>query len=72
MKECGMSRPGIDISNIADHSGCAAVYARVSTEDQGKGFSLPTQIEACQKLAEHDGYMVPESYLTKPFGLGFS
>ena len=30
----------------------AAIYARVSTEDQGKGFSIPTQIEACQKLAE--------------------
>ena len=30
----------------------AAVYARVSTDDQGKGFSIPTQIEACRKLAE--------------------
>jgi hypothetical protein len=25
--------------------------ARVSTEDQGNGFSIPMQIEACQKLA---------------------
>ncbi len=30
----------------------AAIYAHVSTEDQGKGFSIPTQIEACQKLIE--------------------
>jgi hypothetical protein len=29
----------------------AALYARVSTEDQGKGFSIPTQIDACQRLA---------------------
>jgi site-specific DNA recombinase len=41
----------------------AAIYVRVSTEDQGKGFSIPTQIEACQKLAEHEGYTVPESHL---------
>jgi site-specific DNA recombinase len=41
----------------------AAVYARVSTEDQGKGFSLPTQIEACQKLAAHEGYTVPETHV---------
>jgi hypothetical protein len=27
----------------------AAIYARASTEDQGKGYSIPTQIEACQK-----------------------
>ena len=41
----------------------AAIYARVSTEDQGKGFSIPTQIEACQKLAEREGYMVPETHV---------
>jgi site-specific DNA recombinase len=41
----------------------AAIYARVSTKDQGKGFSIPTQIEACQKLAAHEGYMVPESHV---------
>ena len=50
----------------------AAIYARVSTEDQGKGFSIPTQIEACQKLAEREGYTGIESHLSKPFGLGSS
>ena len=30
----------------------AAIYARMSTEDQGKGFSIPTQIDACQKLTD--------------------
>jgi site-specific DNA recombinase len=41
----------------------AAIYARVSTEDQADGYSLPTQIEACQKLAEREGWAVPEAYL---------
>lgn len=35
---------------------CAAMYAHVSTEDQGKDFSIPTQIEACQELAARAGY----------------
>jgi site-specific DNA recombinase len=47
----------------------AAIYARVSTEDQGKGYSIPTQIEACQKLAERAGYTVPESYIILDEGL---
>ncbi|MDQ3831692.1 MAG: recombinase family protein [Candidatus Tectomicrobia bacterium] len=41
----------------------AAIYARVSTEGQGKGFSIPTQIEAGQKLAEREGYTVPEAHV---------
>src|SRR5215510_16421266 len=40
----------------------AAVYGRVSTEEQGHGFSLPTQLAACLALADKEGYMVPESY----------
>jgi site-specific DNA recombinase len=43
----------------------AAIYARVSTEDQGKGFSIPTQIEACQKLAEREGYTVPDASISR-------
>jgi site-specific DNA recombinase len=49
------------MQNDADHARYAAIYARVSTEDQGKGFSIPTQIEACEKLAEREGYAVPET-----------
>jgi len=31
----------------------AAIYARVSTTDQAdKGYSLPTQLEACQAMAQ--------------------
>jgi pyruvoyl-dependent arginine decarboxylase (PvlArgDC) len=41
----------------------AAIYARVSTEDQGKGFSLPSQIAACQTLASKSGYTVPDSHV---------
>src|SRR5262245_14177495 len=42
----------------------AAIYARVSTTDQAdKGYSLPVQIEACQRLAQHHGYTVPEHYI---------
>ncbi len=47
----------------------AAIYARVSTEDQGKGFSIPTQLEACQKLAQRDGYTVPEAYILTDEGI---
>ncbi len=47
----------------------AVIYARVSTEDQGKGFSIPTQIAACQKLAEHEGYSVPDTHLLVDEGI---
>jgi DNA invertase Pin-like site-specific DNA recombinase len=47
----------------------AAIYARVSAEDQGKGFSIPTQIEACQKLAKHEGYTVLESHVLVDEGI---
>jgi len=41
----------------------AAIYARVSTEDQGKGYSLPTQIASCRQLLQREGYSVPEHYI---------
>jgi site-specific DNA recombinase len=48
----------------------AAIYVRVSTEDQGKGYSLPTQIEGCQRLAQQEGSHVPQSYVIKEEGTG--
>jgi hypothetical protein len=36
-----MPRSGTDANQVANRSGYAAVYARVSTEDQWKGFSFP-------------------------------
>lgn len=47
----------------------ATIYARVSTEDQGKGFSIPTQIEASQKPAEREGYTVPEGHVPMDEGI---
>jgi site-specific DNA recombinase len=47
----------------------AALYVRVSTEDQGKGFSIPTQLEACQKLAEREGYIVPDTHILVDEGI---
>ena len=42
----------------------AAIYARVSTTDQAdKGYSLPTQIEACQTMARQEGYTVPDTHV---------
>jgi site-specific DNA recombinase len=41
----------------------AAIYARVSTEDQADGYSLPSQVEGCQKLASQQGYTVPDAYV---------
>src|SRR5712691_3530687 len=41
----------------------AAIYARVSTTDQAdRGYSLPTQIEACQAMAQQEGYTVPDTH----------
>jgi site-specific DNA recombinase len=64
-----MSRP-------QDHGGLkapdlmyAAIYARVSTEDQGRGFSIPTQIEAGRKLADHERYTVSESHILVDEGI---
>jgi site-specific DNA recombinase len=36
----------------------AAVYARVSTDEQGRGYSLPTQLEACREYAERRGFTI--------------
>lgn len=41
----------------------AALYCRVSTEDQEReGTSLQSQLEACKKLAQERGYEVPEGF----------
>jgi site-specific DNA recombinase len=40
----------------------AAIYARVSTDDQAQGYSLKTQVEACQGFAIERGYTVLETF----------
>jgi len=39
-----------------------AIYARVSTDEQAKGYSLQTQLEACQNYARERGYTVTETF----------
>jgi site-specific DNA recombinase len=40
----------------------AAVYARVSTDEQAKGYSLNTQVDACSRYAAERGYQAVETY----------
>ena len=40
----------------------AIVYARVSTDEQTKGYSLKTQIEACKSYAVEQGYVLLEIF----------
>lgn len=56
--------PGAQASRENGRPPRAVIYARVSTTDQAdRGYSLPTQIDACRLLAQHQGYTVPEGYL---------
>ena len=41
----------------------AAIYARVSTDDQVKGFSIETQVAACQAYARTHGLVVWRSHV---------
>ena len=40
----------------------AAIYSRVSTDEQTKGYSLQTQIDACNVYAKERRYTVTESF----------
>ena len=40
----------------------AAIYARVSTDEQTKGYSLNTQVDACHRYAEERDYKIIETY----------
>ena len=41
----------------------AAIYIRVSTEEQGdKSLSLPTQLAECHRFAEERGWQVVRKY----------
>jgi site-specific DNA recombinase len=41
--------------------GRAIIYARVSSDEQLKGFSIPTQLDAMRRYAEHNGIEVVET-----------
>lgn len=36
----------------------AVIYARVSTDEQTKGYSLQTQVESCKQYAAERGYIL--------------
>jgi len=40
----------------------AAIYSRVSTDEQAKGYSLSSQIEACYSYAQERGYTVTATF----------
>jgi DNA invertase Pin-like site-specific DNA recombinase len=39
----------------------AAIYARISSDQDGRGLGVKRQIEDCRKLAEERGWTVAES-----------
>ena len=44
----------------------AAIYGRVSTDDQRNNFSIPTQLAACLKLIEEKGYTLVGNLYVDP------
>src|SRR5262249_50182063 len=59
-----MSMAHASLPNDATLHNLAAIYARVSTTEQAdRGFSLPAQIEACQAMAQREGYAVPDQHI---------
>jgi site-specific DNA recombinase len=46
----------------------AIIYARVSTEEQGRGYSLPTQIAAAEKRAAERGYLIVGTFTDEHTG----
>jgi len=57
-------KPQRQASPQTDTRKLAVIYARVSTTDQAdKGYSLPTQLEACHAMAQQEGYAVPETHV---------
>jgi len=51
----------------------AAIYCRVSTEDQGReGTSLDSQLKACQDKAQELGYEISEEYTVRETYSGLS
>ena len=54
-----MAGRGKDKKNMTKQ---AAIYSRVSTDEQAKGYSLSSQIEACHSYAKERGYIVTATF----------
>jgi site-specific DNA recombinase len=52
-----------EVENTGTYAIPSIIYARVSTDEQAKGFSLPTQIESCRKYAAEHGYCVLSEFI---------
>lgn len=61
--------PAVQSSPLPDTPKLAAVYARVSSDDQAKNFSVPSQVDACMKLAQQEGYTVLTSHVFRDEGI---
>ena len=49
--------------NTSQQPQVAAIYARVSSEEQVQGYSIQAQLRACREWAEKHGYTVAKEYL---------
>jgi predicted site-specific integrase-resolvase len=65
--EGGAIETAAEISMIANTAArqhqTAVIYARVSSEEQVRGYSIQAQLRACHEWAEKHGYMVAKEYL---------
>lgn len=50
------------MQKVSDMSKIAIAYARVSTDEQAKGYSLPTQLDSVRKYAASCGYQLVEEF----------
>jgi len=50
----------------------AALYARVSSEEQTKGYSLEAQLEACRQYCQNDNYEVTGEYVDGGYSAKYS
>ena len=58
-----MDRDRVEPSAVAESPRRAAIYARVSTEDQTKGTSLGAQIERCRQAGAAQGWAIVEEFV---------
>src|SRR5215813_5733058 len=53
----------ITTTMVKQHRKAAALYARVSSEEQTQGYSIQAQLRACREWAAKNGYRIVKEYL---------